>query len=245
MSKAWEILEECGRLLSTPLQRNILNEADSGRLATLVVRARDLLWRSYGEVGFNNVYVSFNGGKDSVTVLHLYRLTVLYDSKLCDKTGTSPLNVVYFRDAETREFPEIESFLQQTSKRYNFSLQVIGGNWRIGIPKLPQGEKKAFVLGSRRSDFKSDDVSEIEAGNVENISFTRIHPIMDWTYGDVWNFIRLFSLEYCQLYDKGYTSIGSVDDTVENPHLRNPDGSYAPAYTLKDWSLERSGRQGM
>lgn len=33
-----------------------------------------------------------------------------------------------------------------------------------------------------------------------------------------------------------------VDDTVRNPALRKPDGSFAPAYALTDWSLERAGR---
>ena len=33
-----------------------------------------------------------------------------------------------------------------------------------------------------------------------------------------------------------------VDDTIRNPALRKPDGSYSPAFALSDWSLERAGR---
>ena len=33
-----------------------------------------------------------------------------------------------------------------------------------------------------------------------------------------------------------------VDDTIRNPALRKPDGSYSAAYALSDWSLERAGR---
>lgn len=38
--------------------------------------------------------------------------------------------------------------------------------------------------------------------------FVRIHPLWNWTWNDVWKYIREFSIPYHPLYDKGYTSIG-------------------------------------
>lgn len=70
----------------------------------------------------------------------------------------------------------------------------------------------------------------------------RINPILDWSYTDVWTFIRLLGVPYCSLYDKGYTSIGLVHDTEPNAKLRNEDGTYRPAWTLVDDAEERSGR---
>jgi phosphoadenosine phosphosulfate reductase len=37
-----------------------------------------------------------------------------------------------------------------------------------------------------------------------------LSPIIDWTNSDVWNFIRNHKLEYCELYDQGYTRIGCM-----------------------------------
>jgi len=67
----------------------------------------------------------------------------------------------------------------------------------------------------------------------------------------VWEFLRTFDLPYCHLYDEGYTSLGEMDNTVKNPHLRvakiNEEGeeieSFLPAFMLKDDEYERESRR--
>ena len=51
----------------------------------------------------------------------------------------------------------------------------------------------------------------------------RINPILNWTYGDVWKFIRSLQLPYCILYDRGYTSLGNKSTTIPNPELKLTD----------------------
>nr|BAN65568.1 phosphoadenosine phosphosulfate reductase family domain containing protein [Babesia bovis] len=242
MSQAWEKLERFSRILSAPLQRHVLRDGDSDRLVSLIERSLKLLWQSYSDLGYGNVYVSFNGGKDSVAILHLHRLATLWNPQSKLSASGSPLNVVFFKDPDERLFSDINDFILKTGTKYNFSVSVIEGPWNKGIPRLSSGSKKGYILGCRDSDFAKGSLSEVEEGCVDGIKFHRIHPILHWGYGDVWNFLRLFSLEYCSLYDVGYTSIGGTEDTVANPYLRKPDGTYAPAYTLDDWSLERFGR---
>ena len=77
----------------------------------------------------------------------------------------------------------------------------------------------------------------------------RVNPIIDWTYGQVWQFLCGNFLPYCSLYDDGYTSLGNVDNTIRTPALKRTrregggqEESYWPAYALTDWSLERAGR---
>jgi FAD synthetase len=49
-------------------------------------------------------------------------------------------------------------------------------------------------------------------------------------------------MPYCSLYDQGYTSLGDMATTQKNPALEREDGSFAPAYELKQTSEERLGR---
>ena len=70
----------------------------------------------------------------------------------------------------------------------------------------------------------------------------RILPILDWTYEEVWDFIKMLCIPYCSLYDEGYTSLGSQENTRPNPLLLQTDGTYLPAFYLRDESKERDGR---
>ena len=56
-------------------------------------------------------------------------------------------------------------------------------------------------------------------------------------------------IPYCELYDKGYTSLGGTTDTHPNPALKAKQGTdererevYRPAYELVEDEAERLGR---
>lgn len=71
----------------------------------------------------------------------------------------------------------------------------------------------------------------------------RVHPVLDWTYRDIWQFLLDLNVPYCTLYDEGFTSLGSTTNTAPNPLLKSPEGEgYLPAWRLEDETQERAGR---
>lgn len=105
----------------------------------------------------------------------------------------------------------------------------------------------AVFTGTRRTDPRGRNLpSAFQMTDPGWPSLMRVFPILDWSYADVWDFFLFTEVPYCDLYEDGYTSLGSQTDTLKNPLLlrRLPDGTacYDPAYELEDESQERLGR---
>jgi 3'-phosphoadenosine 5'-phosphosulfate sulfotransferase (PAPS reductase)/FAD synthetase len=69
---------------------------------------------------------------------------------------------------------------------------------------------------TRRGDPNADGQEYFCPSSAGWPPFMRINPILDWSYADVWGFLRACELPYCCLYDQGYTSLGGVHNTLPN-----------------------------
>ena len=98
-------------------------------------------------------------------------------------------------------------------------------------------------MGQRKSDPYCNEL-KLETHCSEGWpDLIRINPILDWNYNDIWNFLIKYKIEYCKLYDKGYTSLGSYITTIKNPLLFDiKNNIFKPAYLLKYGNTERFGR---
>lgn len=175
--------------------------------------------------------MSFNGGKDCLVMLYLI-LSVM----------KTPIKTVYIKNADT--FPEIDEFVAECERTYGLDMEIYTGSMKNALQEYLEHhrEVKAVFVGVRRADPWSENLAYMQKTDHGWPDFIRVHPVIEWKYDEVWRFLRLLNISYCPLYDKGYTSLGSVRSTVPNPELQRGDGSYRPAYELKDMSLERIGR---
>ncbi|CAG0884659.1 unnamed protein product [Cyprideis torosa] len=190
------------------------------------------------------VVLFFNGGKDCTVALHVLHAYLQHHHPEARKN----LKVAYIR--EEAPFPEMQEFISDTTKRYNLKLRVLSGPLRSGLETLLSEDPqiKAGVMGTRFGDPYSESQTEFQPTDSGWPPLMRVNPLLRWSYGEVWEYLRSLSVHYCSLYDRGYSSIGCVARTLRNPKLLQtlPDGrtEYRPAYELTDFHEERAGRIG-
>ena len=226
-----------------------LSQCDDPLLSGKVKGSLGILADALRLYGPECLFSSYNGGKDAVVTMHLLRAAVAKYSTDLDIPKRPQF--VYF--AIDDEFDEVKDFLAKDEERFHLDLHrydmaiTHGLEAHMAHVRAEGGSEAdsafAFVLGTRQGDPNCGDQEKFTPSSSWMPPFMRVNPILDWTYGDVWQFIRRYQLPYCSLYEEGFTSLGKVTDTRPNPALRKADGSgYYPAYYLADWSQERNGR---
>lgn len=247
---------------SLALYERLVNCSDSF-VAPRIKDALNCLDNAYRLYGPRSVICSYNGGKDAVVILHLVRAAHAnyYEGQRKTNQSVQPCRprVVYFEHKD--EFPEVISLLEQTVGEYDLDMIAFaeGCGFSLGLktlvynnifPGAGQNFPMAFVLGTRSTDPNAGSQGQFAPSSSYMPPFMRVNPVLDWTYGHVWHFLRLFELPYCCLYDEGYTSLGTIHNTLPCPALavagsdQKESGvpKYWPAYMLRDWDQERAGR---
>ena len=97
-------------------------------------------------------------------------------------------------------------------------------------------------MGSRKDDPGCANLTHVNASDQHKgyPHFYRVNPIIYWSYELVWEVMREIGIPYCQLYEKGYTSIGNMSNTKVNKNLAT-EGGYRPAYEANG-EVERINR---
>lgn len=178
------------------------------------------------------ISVFFNGGKDSIVLLDL--LSHIFD--------LSKIPVIYV--IKNNEFPEVEKYVEIITKKYNLNL-VKSTDMKNAISDLVNQKITHAFTGIRLTDPYGSKTSLIQKTDNDWPQILLVNPLLHWSYGDIWKYILNYNLEYCKLYDNGYTSLGQIHNTFQNYLLFDSiNKKYLPAYclTLDSDINERIGR---
>ncbi|XP_040155044.1 FAD synthase-like [Anopheles arabiensis] len=186
------------------------------------------------------MFISFNGGKDCTVLLDLIHQANLKDAKQIKCIYVRPLN----------PFSEIEEFVDRCRQHYGITIATVDGGIKAALEQICRADPqlRACIMGSRRSDPYCERLASFQETDPGWPRLMRINPLLEWTCEDIWSYIREHNVPYCALYDRGYTSIGDRTNTIPNPHLKveadsSGEVTYLPAYTLQDADkYERAGR---
>jgi hypothetical protein len=85
------------------------------------------------------------------------------------------------------------------------------------------------IAGTRSTDPYAQGLGFLAPTDEEKLwpRFTRVMPIYDWSYSEVWDFIVKADLPYCELYNRGYTYVGDQTNTTPNPFIHGRHAMFA------------------
>lgn len=205
-------------------------------LETKIKKAKQVITKAHDTFPHDKTVVAWTGGKDSTVLLHLIK----------DTFGTIPFPVM-FNDS-TMEFEEIYAFIKKLTKEWHLELYTIPHDAKelqtfyalkdkakqkelsrimkvTAINKFVKTRNiQAFFAGIR---WDEHEARSKETYFSKRSDHTRIHPILDFTESDIWEYIKSKNVPYVTLYDKGYRSLG------EKPFTKK----------VKKGGSERDGRE--
>ena len=190
----------------------------------------------------NEFSTSFNGGKDSMVVFQLVRAALVHRQEY------DPHKLALF-DIDLgpgSEFPEMLKFVSDLicnneatllvynargiNTEYNglkYTSPLNSENMRgVELMKellkavIHESSSKAIFMGVRKSDPQGKYLGLVTPSTQDWPQMFRVCPILNWSFVDVWDFLLRFNVPFCELYLRGYTSLGSPDKTIPSPFLK-------------------------
>ena len=147
-----------------------------------------------------------------MTILRLAQMAgVRFDAHYNNTTVDPPELVRFIREQHPeveRHRPEMSMFRLILKNGWAPSRQM---RWCCEDLKETMANGEFVVTGIRwEESVARRRRGMIDTCNRSNRPRAYLHPIIDWTSEDVWQFIRRENVPYCSLYDEGFTRLGCI-----------------------------------
>lgn len=156
-------------------------------------------------------YIAFSGGKDSCVVLDLVkRAGVKYDAHY-NLTTVDPPELVYFireYHADVEVHKPDKTMWQLIAEKGMFPLRQ--ARWCCAELKENGGHGRFVITGVRWQESARRSKRRMVETCMTDNSRRFLHPIIDFTFNEIWQYIRQNNLPYCSLYDEGFHRIGCI-----------------------------------
>jgi len=162
-------------------------------------------------------YFADSYGKDSSCVRRLLQMSeVKFDSHY-SQGGIDPPELVKFG----REHHP-DTIISRPEKSVWRMIEKKGmprrqARWCCELIKEKHGGGRYVVTGIRWQESPRRATRQMVEVCRNDKTKVFVHPIIDWTSNDVWDFIKRENIPYCSLYDEGFKRLGCVLCPMETP----------------------------
>lgn len=155
-------------------------------------------------------YLAYSGGKDSDCILALAKMSGVKFDAHYNLTTVDPPELVW----HVKTHPEVmverpKETMWQLIKRKRMPPTRLA-RFCCEILKERGGKGRVVITGIRAEESSKRKKRSMTERCYKDATKTYLHPIIDWTFDDVWEFIRTRNISYCKLYDEGFKRLGCV-----------------------------------
>lgn len=117
-----------------------------------------MITKCYEDYEPENVFLSFNGGKDCTALLYL----VLHVLQTKHPEYKNPLLCVYIQS--NHPFPEVAKFIEECQLMYNMDVVTIKNSVKEGLKEIlnERSHLQACLMGTRRTDPFAENLNHFQ-----------------------------------------------------------------------------------